>query len=70
MPQNKLKKKKSTYRPSKHKLTLIKVSLNKVLMSKCSIQSQLISARCVIQLFYAFFPFLKQKSFKHLERVV
>ena len=41
---------------------------------KCSfsIHFQLVSAHCIIQLFlsYAFFPFVKQKTFMSLQRSV
>ena len=39
-----------SWRPSKHNLTHIKVSLNKVLMDNYFIYSQLLSERCVIHL--------------------
>ena len=46
------KKKNIPWSPSKQKLTLIKVGLDKVLMYKYFIYFQLLSARCVIQLLH------------------
>ena len=42
---------KKNLHPSKHQLIFKKVSLLKVLVNKCSINFQLLSASCVIQLF-------------------
>ena len=52
MPQGKKSKiNKKNLHPSKHQLIFKKVSLLKVLVNKCSINFQLLSASCVIQLF-------------------
>ena len=46
------------------------MSLNKVLMGKFYIQFQSVFAYVAIQLFYAFFPSLKEIFFKSLQQSV